>query len=153
MSRALLLLVLVLSSFTPSLTAQEGVDIRARPPIRYEIAFPNRAHHEAEVTVVFDGLMPGTLEVRMSRSSPGRYSLHEFAKGVYGVSAVDREGEPLEIERPDPHQWNVSGHSGYVRMSYTLYGDRADGTYAGIDRTHAHLNMPATFVCVRAVGL
>ena len=151
MRRDLLFFVLVLSTTTPSLTAQQGVDLLARPPIRYEIAFPNRAHHEAEVTVVFDGLMPGTLEVRMSRSSPGRYSLHEFAKSVYGVSAVDRDGEPLEIERPDPHQWNVSGHSGYVRMSYTLYGDRADGTYAGIDRTHAHLNMPATFVWARGL--
>ncbi len=45
MLRALLLVVLVLSTTTSSLTAQEGVDILARPSIRYEIAFPNRAHH------------------------------------------------------------------------------------------------------------
>ncbi len=151
MRRSPLLLVVMLASAPQPLVAQDSAVPMAGPPIRYEITFPNRAHHEAEVTVVFDGLVPGTLEVRMSRSSPGRYSLHEFAKGVYGVSAVGREGEPLEIERPDPHQWNVSGHSGYVRMSYTLYGDRADGTYAAIDRTHAHLNMPATFVWGRGL--
>ncbi|GMR13740.1 MAG: M61 family metallopeptidase [Gemmatimonadota bacterium] len=151
MRRVLPLLAVLLASAPRFLAAQEGAVSQVRPPIRYEIAFPNRAHHEAEVTVVFDGLVPGTLEVRMSRSSPGRYSLHEFAKNVYGVSASDRDGAPLEIKRPDPHQWNVSGHSGYVRMSYTLYGDRADGTYAGIDRTHAHLNMPATFVWARGL--
>ncbi|MEJ7664157.1 MAG: hypothetical protein WKG07_33830, partial [Hymenobacter sp.] len=33
----------------------------------------------------------------------------------------------------------------------TLYGDRSDGTYAGIDQQHAHLNMPAT-LCY-ALGL
>jgi predicted metalloprotease with PDZ domain len=32
-----------------------------------------------------------------------------------------------------------------VRFSYTLFADRADGTYAGVDLTRAHLNMPATF--------
>ena len=31
-------------------------------------------------------------------------------------------------------------------MEYTLFGDRADGTYDGIDSTHAHLNMPATVI-------
>jgi len=39
----------------------------------------------------------------------------------------------------------VSGHTGTVVFSYTLYADRADGTYAGIDLTRAHLNIPATF--------
>ena len=33
--------------------------------------------------------------------------------------------------------------------TYTLYADRADGTYSGIDRTHAHLDMPATFMSSR----
>ncbi len=151
MRRALMFLALLLAPTARSLAAQEGAADAASSPIRYEIAFPNAAHHEAEVTVVFDGLVPGTLEVRMSRSSPGRYSLHEFSKNLYGVRASDRDGAPLEIERPNPHQWSVSKHSGYVRMSYTLYGDRADGTYAGIDRTHAHLNMPATFVWARGL--
>jgi predicted metalloprotease with PDZ domain len=82
----------------------------------------------------------------MSRSSPGRYALHEFAKNVYGVSAVDGRGRPLEITRPDPHSWMVHGHDGTIRLTYTLYADRADGTYSGIDRSHAHLNMPATFM-------
>src|SRR5690606_29047170 len=70
----------------------------------------------------------------------------EFAKNVYDVSVVDGAGRALEIERPDPHSWRVAGHDGTVRVTYTLYGDRADGTYAAIDRTHAHLNAPAAFM-------
>src|ERR1035441_3304738 len=31
-------------------------------------------------------------------------------------------------------------------MEYTVFGDRADGTYDGIDPTHAHLNPPATLM-------
>jgi predicted metalloprotease with PDZ domain len=33
-----------------------------------------------------------------------------------------------------------------VRIVYRIFGDQADGTYMAVDTTHAHLNMPATFL-------
>lgn len=118
-------------------------------PVRYEVAFPNRAHHEAEVAIRYTDLQPGPLELRMSRTSPGRYALHEFAKNVYSFRATDGEGRLLPVHRPDPHQWTVSDHGGEVVVTYTLYADRADGTYAAVDESHAHLNAPATFMWAR----
>lgn len=112
----------------------------------YRASFENAAHHEAQITATFRDLPEGPFVFRMSRSSPGRYALHEFAKNVYAVSAVDGEGRPLTVTQRDPYSWRVEGHDGAVTVSYTLYADRADGTYSQIDRTHAHLNMPATFV-------
>lgn len=123
----------------------------AQQPIRYDVAFPNAVHHEAEITITFTDLPASPLEVRMSRSSPGRYALHEFAKNVYAVEATDSRGNPLAVTRPDPYGWTVSGHDGTVRFSYTLFADRADGTYSGIDLTHAHLNIPATFAWARGL--
>jgi len=124
----------------------------AQPGVDYEIRFPDRVHHEAEVTATFRGVPAGQpLQVRMSRSSPGRYALHEFAKNVYGLRAEDGSGRPLAFTRPDPHQWDVAGHDGTVTVRYTLFGDRVDGTYAAIDATHAHLNIPATFVWARGM--
>ena len=67
----------------------------AQVPIRYEIPFPNRAHHEAEIRVCLTDLQPGTLELRMSHTSPGRYALHEFAKNVYNFRATDASGRSL----------------------------------------------------------
>jgi len=129
------------------LTAALALAVAQAPgdTVRYEIAFPNAAHHEAEITIRYDGLPATPLDVRMSRSSPGRYALHEFAKNVYDVRAVDGAGRELAITRPDPHTWRVNDHGGAVTLHYTLFADRADGTYSGIDRTHGHLNMPATF--------
>ncbi|MCK0134180.1 PDZ domain-containing protein [Arenibacter sp. S6351L] len=115
---------------------------------RYTISFENAVHHEAEITASFPQLNPGVLSVRMGRSSPGRYALHEFAKNVYNFKATDSKGKPLEIHRPNPYQWDVSGHDGEVKISYTLFANRGDGTYAQIDETHAHLNIPATFMYV-----
>lgn len=117
--------------------------------IRYEISFPNAIHNEAEITLSISNLDPGPVRFSMSRTSPGRYALHEFAKNVYGVAATSAGGDTLEISRPDLHNWIVSGHDGAIDFHYTLFADRADGTYSGINERHAHLNMPATFIWVQ----
>ena len=102
-----------------------------------------------DVQVTFRGIPPGPLELRMSRSSPGRYSLHEFVKNVFDVRITNEAGMTLPATRPSPHQWSVTGHTGAVRVSYRVFGDRVDGTYLGIDSTHAHINMPAALMWAR----
>jgi predicted metalloprotease with PDZ domain len=77
----------------------------AQEPVRYEISFPNATHHEARIRVHFNHIPEEVLEVQMARSSPGRYALHEFAKNVYEVSAVDGQGEQLIVYRPNPYVW------------------------------------------------
>lgn len=139
MKKVLLTIILSLTAFL----------LFAQPSTKYEISFENAVHHEAEITITYTNLDNKVLEVRMSRTSPGRYALHEFAKNVYGVKAFDSNGNTLEITRPNPHQWNVSGHDGTVIFTYTLFANRGDGTYSQIDETHAHLNMPATFAWAR----
>lgn len=118
---------------------------QAADTVRYTASFPNAAHHEAEITVTFPARGHDTLDVRMSRSSPGRYAIHEFAKNVYGVRATNGAGRELPIIRRDPYRWLVTGHDGTVVFHYTLFADRADGTYSQVDHSHAHLNLPATF--------
>lgn len=112
----------------------------------YQISFENAVHHEAFITANFTDIKTDTLAVRMSRTSPGRYALHEFAKNVYSFKATDSKGNTLEVLRPNPYQWNIVGHDGAVHISYTLFANRGDGTYSQIDETHAHLNIPATFM-------
>ena len=112
----------------------------------YSISFDNAVHHEAKITVNFPEVTSKIFSVRMSRTSPGRYALHEFAKNVYDFSATDSKGITLEIRRPNPYQWDIKGHDGTVNISYTLFANRGDGTYSQIDETHAHLNIPATFM-------
>ncbi|MGB3144242.1 MAG: PDZ domain-containing protein [Maribacter sp.] len=112
----------------------------------YSISFENAVHHEAVVTGKFPKISSDTLSLRMSRTSPGRYALHEFAKNIYGFSATDSKGNALKIIRPNPYEWKVVGHDGIVNFSYILFANRADGTYSQVDETHAHLNIPATFM-------
>lgn len=121
----------------------------AQTHTEYTISFENAVQNEAEISILFANLEEKPLEVRMSRTSPGRYALHEFAKNVYNVEAYDSKGNQLEVTRPNPHQWDVAGHDGTVRFVYTLFANRGDGTYSQVDHTHAHLNIPATFAWAR----
>lgn len=120
--------------------------IQAQTYNRYNISFKNAIHHEAFIEIEFSDLKNKILQIRMSRTSPGRYALHEFAKNVYDVKAFDSEGNILPITRPNPYQWNISKHDGTVKITYTLFANRGDGTYSQIDDSHAHLNIPATFM-------
>lgn len=124
---------------------------RSGQPVLYRVSFPEAVHHVADVEVIFHGLGTGPLRAVMSRSSAGRYALHEFAKNVYDVQATDDRGRNLTVTRPDPYEWDVRSHGATVRMAYKVFGDLVDGTYLAVDTTHAHMNMPATFMW--ALGL
>jgi len=127
------------------------VHLGAASPLRYRFTFPEPQHHWMQVEATFTELPAGPLELRMSRSSPGRYSLHDFAKNVYDVHAVDTDGRELVTTRPDPYGWDVASHSATVTMKYKVFGDRVDGTYLGVDTTHAHINMPAVVMWARGL--
>ena len=72
----------------------------AQSQVRYSTSFANRAHHEAEITVSFTNLDDRPLQLRMSRSSPGRYALHEFAKNVYNFRASGLDGRAVTVSHP-----------------------------------------------------
>src|SRR5205814_9896241 len=66
-----------------ALLAAAAVRSQAAAPIRYRLSFPEPQHRWMQVQATYTDLPSGALELRMSRSSPGRYSLHDFAKNVY----------------------------------------------------------------------
>ncbi|TVZ26472.1 putative metalloprotease with PDZ domain [Gillisia sp. Hel_I_86] len=112
----------------------------------YEISFENAVPHEAKIKASFPNVKSHSLTINMSRTSPGRYALHEFAKNVYGFKAINSKGKELKVTRNNPYSWSISGHDGTVNIEYVLFANRGDGTYSQIDNTHAHLNIPATFI-------
>ena len=131
MRRLAFVLVCVLPSggvlLHPAVHAQRG----GEPAIRYRVSFPEPQHRWMQVEASFTNLGAGPLELRMSRSSPGRYSLHDFAKNVYDVHAFAADRRELETTRPDPYGWNVSGHGGNGGVQNTW----AHGTMVlGVDR-------------------
>ena len=118
----------------------------AQNDIYYSFSFPHPEHHEAEVGLRISGLESGPLRVRMSRSSAGRYATHEFGKNVYNVKAFDEAGTPIPVKQVEGDVYEVANHGASVKITYTLFANWTDGTYASIDASHAHLNMPAVIL-------
>ncbi len=137
MKKALLAIGLFIASFS----------VKAQQEISYELSFPNAIHHEAEISMNIPNVPEGTLKVRMSRSSPGRYATHEFGKNVYNLKAFDSKGGKLIIYQPSGDEYQIKSlvAGTTIKITYTLFGNWIDGTYAGFDENHAHMNVPATF--------
>ena len=113
------------------------ITIRAQSPVEYDVSFDNAVHHEARISVTWRDIGDAPLQMRMSRSSPGRYAIHEFAKNVYQVSVVDGQGNPLTVYPAEPlpvgrcrsrwygdgdlylicgpGRWNLLGNRSYTR--------------------------------------
>lgn len=119
--------------------------------LSYVVSFPNIIHHEAKISVIATDIPQRSATFRMSRSSPGRYATHEFGKNVYDVKAFDRTGKAITVNRTDGDVYEVPRNDGYVRLEYTLYANHPDGTYAGVDETNIHFNMPAVFMWVKGM--
>jgi len=118
----------------------------AQRPIFYAISFPNASHHEAEIVMTIPEAPVGVLKFRMSRSSAGRYATHEFGKNIYNLKAYTVDKAPIDIKQLEGDVYQINNTSATVKISYTLFANFVDGTYSGIDESHAHLNMPATFI-------
>jgi predicted metalloprotease with PDZ domain len=123
------------------------------PPIQYRFSFPESQHRWMQVEAEFNRLTQPSVELRMSRSSPGRYSIHDFAKNVYDVHAFGEDGKEIATTRPDPSGWSVSGFGARLVVKYKVYGDSLDGTYLAVDETHAHINMPSVIMWARGLDL
>lgn len=132
-------------------TLATAAAVGAQAPIAYRLSFADYVRHVVDVEVVFSDVAADPLEIHMSRSSPGRYALHEFAKNVFDVQISDGAGRPLTAARPNLHVWRVKDHGGTVRVRYRLFADRIDGTYAGVDASQAHLNTPATLMWAKSL--
>ncbi len=129
-----------------ALLLSSGIAAAQTDPLRYSVSFPNAVHHEAQVELFIPDAPAGTLTVRVSRSSPGRYATHEFGKNIYHVRAFDQAGKELPVRQVRGDVYEITGHGKDVKVTYTVFGNHTDGTYLEVDETHAHINMPATFL-------
>jgi predicted metalloprotease with PDZ domain len=124
---------------------------RAQAPVEYRLSFPAAVHHVMQVEITFRDVPPGSFQIHMSRSSPGRYAAFDFAKNVFAERITDGNGKMIAAGRPNAQEWDVAGHDGTIHISYSIFGDRVDGTFLAVDTTHAHLNFPAALMWARGM--
>jgi len=140
MKKALLSFILCYSLFH---------SVRSQDTITYKIAFPNAVHHEAEILLNIKNVDVKEITAVMSKSSPGRYSIHNFGKNIYNLKAFENGDEEIPVKRVEPDCWSITGFESEVNISYSLYANYANGTYSGIDANFANLNMPSSLLWIK----
>lgn len=134
------------------LTLCSAASASAQATIEYVVSLPAPEQRWMQVEATFPARAGASLDVRMARSSPGRYATHEFGKNVYQFEARGAGDAALPVEQVAPAHWRVRATGAAVRVRYRLFADRVDGTYAAVDGTHAHLNIPAAFAFAPALA-
>src|SRR5262245_25080543 len=97
--------VLAVSSLCALLAGETAASSPGAVP--YRLSLRHDEHRLIRLAVTWPDVPAGPLQLRMSRSSPGRYAMHEFAKNVFDVRVSDEQGKALAFTRPNPHQWDV----------------------------------------------
>ena len=133
----------------------------AQAPIAYRLSFPAPEQRWMQVEMTLPELPAGGLELHMSRSSPGRYALHDFSKNVFDVEVSD--GQRAVMHKISRDAYRAIGAEGFARIDFLLAGDRLVlseiNTIPGFTPISLFPTMPAeggyTFedVCERIVAL
>ncbi|MGJ3627436.1 hypothetical protein AB5I41_11575 [Sphingomonas sp. MMS24-JH45] len=135
----------------------DGVRARARPdspapppspaPVDYLVRLEDAAHHTARITVTWRDLPAAPLRFQMARSSPSRTPCTNSPRTCLPFPPRTARASRSRFNGADPYGSRTAPeHDGTVVLTYTLFGDHGDGTYAQIDASHAHLNIPATLM-------
>jgi predicted metalloprotease with PDZ domain len=119
--------------------------------LSYRLSFDERARESMTVELTIDGVSGPFLDLRMSRSSPGRYGPHDFASRVSDVEISSLDGKVSSARRTGAGIWRVEQPGTAIRVRYRVTGNRIDGTYFAIDDSHAHINIPATLMWARGL--
>ncbi len=99
----------------------------AQSAIEYTVSVPAPEQRWLQVDVVFPAQPGRPLDVRMARSSPGRYATHEFGKNVYmlearaadGDRAAGRDGGAGALARPGRGRQSCTSATGCLPITST----------------------------------
>ena len=82
-----------------------GQDTDSR--LEFTISMPEPASATFHVRLDITGVPGDSLTVKMPNWTPGYYALMYYSRDVRNLSAVDGEGNPLEVEQPADNSWRI----------------------------------------------
>lgn len=112
--------------------------------LSYEVSFPNATHHELEVVAHLRKVKLDSLKLVLSKTSVGKYTAQNYGENIYNLTAFDaRTNRKLHVIQTTADIYTIPNPPSEVFLAYTVYSNRLDASYACVDDTHAHLNLPA----------
>jgi predicted metalloprotease with PDZ domain len=95
------------------------------------------------------GISEDTVNFRLPRWMPGYYQIMNYAEGISGFSASDRNGNELKVTISGTSTWQViSGQGKRVQLNYDVTAGRRFVANNFLDSTHAYIVPAATFMYI-----
>jgi predicted metalloprotease with PDZ domain len=101
---------------------------------------------EAKLTLIND--RPQNLTLALPRWIPGSYLVRDFAKHIAKLSAVDEQGNPIDLVRLDLSRWQCQAPVGDLHINYELYAYDASVRANYFCPSYAFINPAASAIYV-----
>ncbi len=141
-SRRSIIAIVFIAILSSVVAAQE-------PPLRsisYQLSMSRPVSHLFEVQIIVElpeQLKDKPVQFQMSKWSPGRYAVFDFAKNVQEFRAN------APVTRVDGHTWRVAPEGKTtITVSYKVFGNDLSGTFSQLDNRHANYNGGSIFMYV-----
>jgi predicted metalloprotease with PDZ domain len=141
--------LLLLISFTGSLTKGADIEKGARPVLKYSVSMADPSSHYFHVELSCNGWNEDTLVFKMPRWTPGYYQIMDYAKEVENISANGKDKEPVTVNKINGNSWQIKiGKGTPFSLSYDIKANRKFVANNYLDTTHAYLIPAATFMYI-----
>ena len=117
-----------------------------RPPLRYEISFPQAANHYVQIDLQVKGATENQ-ELFLPVWTPGSYLVREYARHIDSFKVSGKDGAPLGFKKTSKNRWRIeNAQDADLQVSYRIYCNEMSVRTNFVDREFALLNGAATFL-------
>ncbi|MDX2249226.1 MAG: hypothetical protein SF052_20730 [Bacteroidia bacterium] len=108
--------------------------------MKYTISF-DRPKEKLVKVEIETAVNKGTVQFFLPKWRPGRYELQAYPKNVSDVTAKDRAGNPIPIEKVSTHVWEaVSTEETVLTIRYFYFANVADAGGSWFDEDRIYVN-------------
>jgi predicted metalloprotease with PDZ domain len=116
--------------------------------IRFTVAMPRPETHLYDITMEVDQKGASSLDIVLPVWTPGSYLVREFARHVRDLSAKEKSGRPLAVEKVAKNVWRVSPPFSSLKenflsplsVHYRVYAHELTVRTSHLDSSHAYGN-------------
>lgn len=114
---------IILLSTSISFLSAQNVD-----GYQVEIDVKNIVDNHVEVKVIPPSITSDTLIYNVPKIIPGTYSVSDFGRFIKDFEAIDKAGNPLNVEKLDENRWAIANATQLQQLEYRVVGTFDDYT-------------------------
>lgn len=144
--RGQLFLIFIISFSSCTGTAFPQSDI---PNLQYVISIPEPENHSYHLELNINEWKHDTICLILPNWMPGYYQMMGYSKDLENISARDKNGAQIPIERINDNSWRIGGiRNKAFTVSYDIRTNRQFVANSYVDKDHAYLVPGNTFLYV-----